>query len=232
MSSIKEEDKTIKDKSSSLLVRAGCFLLALALGFLLVNYAPVIKMELEYRWLQLQKSLQPETDNQEYVPEFSSLVLGISDNARAEGEDTDFFIIVPKINANALVIPNVDAFDISIYSKALKYGIAHAAGSALPGENGNTFLFAHSGRNFYENSGENVQFYLLDKLAIGDKAYLHYLGKVYTYEVFASKLVWPDEYEYLTNQNFDYNQLTLMSCWPAGVNFKRQVVIARLLSVV
>jgi LPXTG-site transpeptidase (sortase) family protein len=232
MHSPEGKSKSLREKISSLLLRAGCLLLLVAGIVLLWNFAPVIKLELDYQLTSLKQTLHLATDNQDQVPDFTGLIAdstGSSDNTTGNTDNRDFYIIIPKIQADARIIPNVDPYDIVAYAKALAFGIAHAAGTALPGQNGNTFLFAHSGRNFYDSSGQNVQFYLLDKLAIGDRIYIHYLGTVYTYEVFETKRVWPNEIQYLTNQNFDYNQLTLSSCWPAGVNYQRQLVLAKLL---
>src|SRR3990167_3191975 len=57
--------------------------------------------------------------------------------------DPQYSIVIPKINANARVIPNVDASNRAGYLDALKQGIAHAAGTANPGEKGHMFYFAH-----------------------------------------------------------------------------------------
>jgi LPXTG-site transpeptidase (sortase) family protein len=232
MHSPEGKSRSSREKISSLLLRAGCLLLLIGGAILLWNFAPVIKLELNYQLDNLAQVLHLTTDNQDQVPDFTGLITtanSTSDNSLAATDNRDFYIIIPKIQADARIIPNVDPYDIVAYAKALAFGIAHAAGTALPGQNGNTFLFAHSGRNFYDNSGQNVQFYLLDKLAPGDRIYIHYQGTVYTYEVFETKRVWPNEIQYLTNQNFDYNQLTLSSCWPAGVNYQRQLVLAKLL---
>lgn len=232
MHSQEGKTKSLKDKISSLLIGAGCLLLLIAGILLLWNFGPVLKLELGYQINNLAQRFNLSSDNQDLIPDFSALIkspLGEGADAFMATDNREFFIIIPAIEANARIVPNVDPYDINAYAKALAFGIAHAAGTALPGEKGNTFLFAHSGRNFYDNSGQNVQFYLLDKLKAGDKIYIYSQGKVFIYEVFETKRVWPNEIEYLTNQNFDYNQLTLMSCWPAGVNYQRQLVLAKLL---
>lgn len=137
-----------------------------------------------------------------------------------------FGLAIPKINANANVIKNVDPFSFSEYDKALNEGVAHAKTSALPGQSGNLFLFAHSAVNFYENSKYNVYFYLLPKLEKGNKIYVSYNNKIYNYEVEEVKVVGKDEIQYLSNLK-PYNTLTLMTCWPAGMNISRVVVIAK-----
>jgi LPXTG-site transpeptidase (sortase) family protein len=143
-----------------------------------------------------------------------------------------FMIVIPAIDAKAKLIANVDPFNETEYNKALAEGIAHAKYTALPGQNGNTFLFAHSGRNFYDGLHMNVQFYLLEKLVNGDFIYIKYQDQAYIYEVNNSLKVMPNEIDYLIDQSQDHNKLTLMSCWPAGINYRRQIVEAKLVETI
>lgn len=138
----------------------------------------------------------------------------------------NFGIYIPKISANAKIIKNVDPFDHNAYTDALQTGVAHAKTSVLPGQNGNIFLFAHSAVNFYETKKYNVFFYLLPKLKRGDIVYISYEGKPHTYEVEEVKFVNKEEIQYLGNYK-SYNTLTLMTCWPAGLNLKRVIVTAK-----
>ena len=48
-------------------------------------------------------------------------------------------------------------------------GVAQAKGTAVPGEEGNVFIFSHSGSDFYQADRFNAVFYLLDKLGKGDQ---------------------------------------------------------------
>lgn len=203
------------------LIWSGTFLILVSLVILVLSFAPLLSLELQYR--NLITPAAEQTDNVA-INEFSKL-LQETDNT----DLTDFMLFIPAIDAKSLVVADVDATNQAIYSEALNYGIAHALGTALPGNNGNTFLFAHSGRNFYESTQQNVQFYLLDKLIIQDLVYLKYYNKMFKYEVSSTVKVWPNDTAYLTNQDYDYNKLTLMSCWPAGVNYQRQIVEATLI---
>ena len=49
-------------------------------------------------------------------------------------KDPNFSIIVEKIGADASVIANVDASNKAVYTEALKRGVAHALGTAFPGQ--------------------------------------------------------------------------------------------------
>lgn len=137
--------------------------------------------------------------------------------------DREFGIVIPKISANARVIPNVDPFDSRVYQRALTQGVAHAKGTGLPGQTGNIFLFSHSSVNFYEASRYNSVFYLLSKLEKNDEIILYYQQAKYRYIIRNTHIVSSDQIQYLTSQK---NTVTLMTCWPPGTTYKRLLVIA------
>lgn len=139
----------------------------------------------------------------------------------------DFGIVIPKLSINAKVVKNVNPYDAAIYQKALTQGVAHAAGTALPGETGNIFIFSHSSENFYEAVRYNSVFYLLPKLETGDTITLYYNNNRFDYHVTEKKTVNPSEISYLSG-NSKKQTLTLMTCWPPGTSFKRLIVIAEL----
>lgn len=140
--------------------------------------------------------------------------------------DPKYSIVIPKINANARVIPNVDAANRAGYLEVLKQGIAHAAGSSNPGENGHMFYFAHSTDNFWNVTRYNAIFYLLYKLEDGDDINIYYNGKRFKYVVTGHQIVEPNQVEYLTRKT-SKDFVTLQTCWPLGTTFKRYLVFAQ-----
>jgi LPXTG-site transpeptidase (sortase) family protein len=153
--------------------------------------------------------------------------------AQVKPIDTNFGIVIPKILANAKVIDNVDPYNSKNYQYALTKGVAHARGTAYPGNIGNIFIFAHSSSNWFTANQYNSVFYLIDKLDTGDKIDLYYKEKKYTYEVFNKKIVESSDVSYLNNlsnllilQNSSI--LTLMTCWPPGTTFKRLIIQAKI----
>lgn len=142
-------------------------------------------------------------------------------------EDTEFGIVIPKIAANSRVIANVDPAKFSVYIEALKHGVAHAEGTAYPGQIGNSFLFAHSVGNFWEVNRWNAVFYLLRELDPGDEVDVFYKGQRYIYLVYDKKIVLPSDTEYIEPQA-DFPKLTLQTCWPPGTTLRRLLVFARL----
>lgn len=232
----------MKLKASKLFTIIGITTLLTGLTILLVVFWPQISMNITYL-LQEQGILENKYIQKD---EYEDLVNTVNSDNTANLKDSfpnssylDFGILIPKINADAPVIENVDALNSIQYNDALKDGIAHANTSSLPNMGGNMFLFAHSGRNFYDSINVNVQFYMLDKLTSGDLIIVNYQGNKYIYQVINFKIVKPTEAEYMyssylptsveTSTDKPTNSLILMSCWPAGVNYKRQIVEAELI---
>ena len=140
-------------------------------------------------------------------------------------QDTDFSIVIPKIGANSNVIGNVNSADESEYSNALLKGVAHALGTAFPGEGGHIFLFAHSTDYFWNIGSYNAVFYLLSKLEKNDEVNLFYKGQRYRYQVVSKQIVDPSQVEYITRKT-NKEFLTLQTCWPPGTTLKRQLIFA------
>ena len=140
-------------------------------------------------------------------------------------QDPQFSVVIPKIAANSRVLPSVDAASEDEYLASLQQGVAHAEGTAFPGEGGHIFMFAHSTDYIWNVGTYNAVFYLLYKLEAGDEVNLFYKGKRFVYTVTGSQIVDPSEVEYLTRKT-DNELLTLQTCWPPGTTFKRLLVFA------
>lgn len=181
----------------------GILLVTLSLGILLATFFPLASNEVKY---QIKKAQGQKTE--EVKPVYP-----------------DFGIVISNLSINSKVVKNVNPYDAKIYQKALTQGVAHALGTALPGENGNVFIFSHSSENFYEAVRYNSVFYLLPKLEMGDTITLYYENKRFDYHVTEKKIVEANETKYLTSKS-DKPQLTLMTCYPPGTNLKRFIVVA------
>lgn len=212
----------------------GIFLVLSSLAMVVLTFGPVVWAEGVYRWNEARQvkyvvlqDLPPAKESKEGVNLLSlprnETVLEMTPLS------TEFGLLIPKIGANAKVIADVDAGDHEEYQTALKKGVAHAAGTAYPGEAGNSFLFAHSAGNFWEASRWNAIFYLLKELRPGDEVVLFYQGKRFDYVVYGSKVVEAHEGQYLSAEA-DFPMLTLQTCWPPGTDWKRLLVFARLRS--
>lgn len=217
----------------------------LVLGSLFVSFltfGPAVKTEIVYRYQRLRgikyiveensslsnqniPSPTPTPSSAKHSSYFGQ-VLTKGEIRLLKPVDIDFGIVIPKIAANAKIIPNVDAGNYALYINALKQGVAHALGTKFPGEKGNIYLFAHSTDNFWNVGRYNAIFYLLKELEPGDEVNLFYRGIRYIYIVEKKEIVEASEVSFLT-QPSPQEQLTLQTCWPPGTTLKRLIVIAR-----
>jgi LPXTG-site transpeptidase (sortase) family protein len=139
--------------------------------------------------------------------------------------NTDFAIQVPAIGASAPIVADVDPRNSAVYQRALTGGVAHAKGTAKPGEDRNIFLFAHSSADLLTASRYNSVFYLMHHLVAGDLISIWFEGSEHRYRVTTKKTVNATEVEYLENTGRT-ESLTLMTCWPPGTTLRRLIVQA------
>lgn len=135
------------------------------------------------------------------------------------------FIEIPKIQAQAPIIENVDPWDESIYQEQLQKGVAQAMGSSPVGStSGTIYLFAHSSDLPWRMTRQNTAFFKLDQLTSGDEIKLIKNGKEQTFIVHEKKVVWPNEVQYL--KELEKDQLILQTCTPVGTALQRLLVFA------
>ena len=141
--------------------------------------------------------------------------------------NTDFSIVVPKIGAAEAITANVDPSNKDEYLRVLIHNIAHAKGTAYPGVNGTTYLFAHSADNFWDIGRYNAVFYLLKDMKPGDDIYIFFHGKRYNYEVYDTKIVDSQDVSYIDAALGQGERLILQTCWPPGTDWRRTLVFAK-----
>lgn len=139
-------------------------------------------------------------------------------------QNLSYSISIPKINAYAPLIDNVDPWEESEYRQALKKGVAISKGFSKPGEEGVVYIFAHSSDSPWNISSYNAVFFRLGELRGGDLIDIFYDGKRYQYRVSHFVEVWPGEVDALTKVT--KNQLILQTCTPIGTSLKRLLVFA------
>ncbi len=196
-----------KFSPANFLLSIGSILILVALIIVVFTFFPVAKEEVAY---DVRQVTSQSTRQVSITP-----------------VDTSFGIVIEKIGANAKVIANVDPFNSKEYQAALSHGVAHAKGSALPGQKGNVFLFSHSSVDFWQATRYNSVFYLLDKLQPGDQILVYYQNQKYIYQMTNKLIVEPSDISYLSRTSTQ-NTLTLMTCWPPGTSLKRLILLARL----
>lgn len=161
---------------------------------------------------------------------FGELVAQKLESRTNVAPDAWFSIVIPKIQARSKVIANVDAGNKRAYLAALKQGVAHAAGTGLPGVeaavNRTIVLFAHSTDAPWNMARYNAVFYLLNKLERGDRIQVYFKGVRHDYVVEGMSIVSAKDVSYYEKQTSE-EILVLSTCYPPGTTLRRLVVVAR-----
>lgn len=195
----------------------GCFLLFVI--WILSVALPIILVELRYQYQNILSSVFHVSDIRGLVfPQFRIDLKGYTSINTVNG------ITIPRIFVDEPVIYNVDPNDQRAYNDALKHGIAHASGTAFPGDSGLSYFFAHSSTPSLVHQF-NAVFYLLNKLVVGDEIYIWHEGHRYDYQVSDKHITTPGDVSFL-RQNYDTQTIVLQTCWPPGTTLKRLLVFA------
>jgi len=145
----------------------------------------------------------------------------------------DTRVIIPRIGINVPVVTvGSDALINKDWEKleqqiqeALRDGVVHYPSSAFPDENGNVVITGHSSYFPWDPGRFKDVFALLHQVQVGDNVYMYYHQKKYSFEVYETKVVLPNQVDVLTQSG--ENRLTLITCTPVGTNLKRLIVLAK-----
>lgn len=138
-------------------------------------------------------------------------------------------IIIPKINVEVPVIYDLTTNKESAVQEALESGVVKYAGTADPGQNGNSVIFGHSSNNLLNRGKYKFAFVLLSRLENGDIFYLQKDGQRYTYQIYHKSVVKPTDVSVLGNTE-KAATATLITCDPPGTSTNRLVVVGEQIS--
>lgn len=184
-------------------------------------------------WRGVQSPLHELTEEKPAAPE--KLTLVPIPPLDLEVYPTDMRIVIPRINQNVpvvgvrndnLIARQWDELEADI-QKALRNGVIHYPGTALPGDNGNVVLTGHSSYYAWDPGRFKDVFALLHDVKQSDRVVIYFNQKKYTYEVTKIKVVLPKDVDVLGPS--DTEQLTLITCTPIGTNLKRLIVQGKLI---
>lgn len=192
----------------------GAGLIAFSIVALIFSFYPIIKEEINYT---------VRTENPQKTT-FGDLIE--RSKAGDMGLDSYFSVYIPRLNAKANVIPNVNPGNQKEYLTALQDGVAHAKGTNFPGQNKLIYLFSHSTDSPLNFARYNAVFYLLRKLEPGDRVILYFMDQEYEYVV-AQKLVTSAKDTSWLIDKEEGEKLVLQTCDPPGTTFKRLIVVAK-----
>lgn len=200
------------------------------LAYLAISFYPVISVEVGYYFKQWTAQAD-EYGKAPTVPAPSTTfgtLLAEGPTLPMPPVNTDFSVVIPKIDVNTPVVADVNPGDKKAYLDALNHGAAHALGTAKPGQIGNSYIFAHSTANPLNIERYAAVFTLLSKLNAGDRITTFYQGKRYDYAIDRKYTVDFNDVSPLT-ATFDRPVLTLQTCDPPGTEFHRLILVAHLI---
>ena len=131
-----------------------------------------------------------------------------------------FVLSVPKLK--------IDKAMVKVDSNDLSESLAHLPGSALPGEKGNVFISGHSALSQMFSLKEAL-FGNLTELKKGDEIKINANGAEFKYEVVSLKVVDPSDISVINAPELQGRYISLMTCVPPGLNFKRLVVLGKMI---
>lgn len=164
-----------------------------------------------------ENTLVDKEAGQSAVPEITPVVKDYA--------NLPFYIEIPKLNVYEEVKADVNPNLASEYEAALKDGVAHAKGSAFPGQDKLVYIFGHSTDGAWNVEAFNAVFYQIKDLEAGDQIILHLGEEKFIYEVSAQNITKSSEVDFVNNLKHE-NLLLLQTCWPPGTSWQRLFVSA------
>lgn len=115
------------------------------------------------------------------------------------------------------------------YQDALRDGVVHYPGTAMPGELGNVYIFGHSSDYVWSPGAYKTIFARLPQIEIGEQIEITDAdGKSFVYVVTETKVVGPRDLSVLDQFNYEKRVLTLQTSYPLGTALQRYIVVAEL----
>lgn len=144
-----------------------------------------------------------------------------SASQRLDQPSYDFFTIsIPKLR--------IDHAKVMVDSNNFSQTLAQLPGSAMPGEKGNLFISGHSALRPVL-SIQNAIFAKLPDIKKGDSIVVEAGGTKFNYQVIDLKVVDPSNISVIAPPEPKGRYISLMTCVPPGLNYKRLIVVGKLL---
>lgn len=214
----------VKKLAYHLLRGFGAGLAAFAVIGIIFTFWPIVREEISYKFGSHRQVSNKFGDILDKIYAEQSAQIGKETSNL--GIDSYFSINIPKIDAHANIIPNVDAGSSDEYLNALERGVAHAKGTNFPGSGKTIYLFSHSTDSPLNFARYNAVFYLLRKLSKGDRITVYFTGRKFNYQVTDKIITDPSDTSWLTDDG-QGERLILQTCDPPGTSWNRLLIIAR-----
>lgn len=137
-------------------------------------------------------------------------------------------LLIPNLDIEAPIVYVTERKEAA-YQEALRGGVAHFPGTAMPGKPGNVYLFGHSS-DFPLSPGDyKTVFASLPDIRVGDAIYLtDSEGNAFRYIADGTAVVQPNDLSVLDQGENRKRMLTLQTSYPIGTALRRYVVYAEL----
>jgi LPXTG-site transpeptidase (sortase) family protein len=133
-----------------------------------------------------------------------------------------FAISIPALGIDDLTVTHpTDPTTSEGLLSVLQSGVGHLF--SYPGTNGKIMIYGHSSGYPWDVSKYTKIFRTVNKLNVGDRVYLTFRGKLYTYEVSYKEAVPANDMKPFTGQG---EELILYTCWPPDSIKQRYLVHA------
>lgn len=149
---------------------------------------------------------------------FPAIISTLSRDSKADYRE--FKLSIPKLK--------IEKAQVFVDSNDLADGLVHLPGSALPGEKGNVFISGHSALSKMFNL-QNAAFATLTDLKKGDEIVIEANGAKFRYQVSSLKVVDPSDVSVVNAPEDQGRYISLMTCVPPGLNFKRLIVLGKMI---
>lgn len=167
-----------------------------------------------------------------YTAEDKKINIEAKDEAIVKAQTEKYKSSFPEadyaVSPNRLIITKIGVNAPIVESKNEAYGLSrgawHLPDSSTPDKGSNTVITGHRFKYFPPN---NLTFYLIDKLEVGDIISVIWKEKNYYYKIVGTKIV-PDTDLSVQNKT-EKPTLTLFSCHPIFSTEKRFVVVSELI---
>lgn len=137
-------------------------------------------------------------------------------------------VIIAHLGIDAPLI-YIDEHGEAAYQDALQHGVVHYPGTALPGQAGNVYIFAHSSDLAWAKGEYKTVFAKLPQMNNGDEIVLTGQdGVIYRYTVIERKVVGPKDLSVLDQGDGSRSLLSLQTSYPLGTALQRYIVIGEL----
>lgn len=208
----------------------GNLLIVISVTGIILFASPLIAMELRTMVYRATRSFVPIAE----TPTFEEVAAPVPSPTPTPiptppPKEQQFHITIPSIGVDSDIVAMWMQTSKKSMKKQLKTGVAHAKGTALPGEDGGhtktIFIFAHSTNGTWNITRYNALFYALKDMEVGDTIDIVFWGKTFTYRTIEKRITEADDVAFLEPQ-LDKETLILQTCWPPGTSIKRLLIFA------